>query len=367
MTDQAGSGWANLALTGSWRPGPKGVHVLDFGWQAQHDKLRTQVANTADWLNGAPGTAVSAFAGDTQTRSLYLQDTWRLSTNWKTTLGARWEQWRAYNGSIANANIVKSFGERRESGVSPKAALAWQVVPQWSLKASLGRAVRNPTVSELFQGAISGNAVINNDPDLQAEKSWTSELTLEHELAKGSWRSTLFHEDTHDALYSQTNVLVTPNVTNIQNVGHIRTTGLELALSANDVGLTGLTLAGSLTYADSRIVANARFPASVGKQQPRVPKWRAAFLAGYAPTADWSASLGARYSGVQYGTLDNSDPNGDMYTGFSRYLVADLRLRYRLAPEWKAAFGVDNLANKKYWAFHPYPQRTLVAELQWDF
>ena len=30
------------------------------------------------------------------------------------------------------------------------------------------------------------------------------------------------------------------------------------------------------------------------------------------------------------------------------------------------ALGIDNLGNKKYWAFHPYPQRTLVAELQYD-
>ena len=28
--------------------------------------------------------------------------------------------------------------------------------------------------------------------------------------------------------------------------------------------------------------------------------------------------------------------------------------------------GVDNLNDRTYWAFHPYTQRTLVAELRWD-
>ena len=52
---------------------------------------------------------------------------------------------------------------------------------------------------------------------------------------------------------------------------------------------------------------NDKFPASVGKQQPRVPRWRAALLASYAPDERWSASVGVRYSGQQYGQLDNSD------------------------------------------------------------
>ena len=37
-----------------------------------------------------------------------------------------------------------------------------------------------------------------------------------------------------------------------------------------------------------------------------------------------------------------------------------------MAPEVTGALGVDNLGNEKYWAFHPYTQRTLVAELKFD-
>ena len=41
-------------------------------------------------------------------------------------------------------------------------------------------------------------------------------------------------------------------------------------------------------------------------------------------------------------------------------------MRYKLAKQWTASAGVDNLNNEKYWAFHPYTQRTFVAEIKFD-
>jgi iron complex outermembrane receptor protein len=366
VTDSNGTGWNTLALKGSWRSDVQSAHVVDFGYQRDSYKLRTLVSATTDWVNGAAGSRVSAFSGDTRLQSLYGQDTWRFAPDWKTTLGGRLEQWSAFDGKLSNATTTSPFGERKETTFSPKAALALQATPDWELKASLGRAVRNPTVAELYQGSIVGNVVTNNDPNLKPEKSWTSELTAERALSNGSLRTTVFHEDTRDALYSQTNVTVTPNVTNIQNVSHIRTTGVEVAYAANDVAVHGLTLTSSLTYTNSKIVENDANPASVGKQQPRVPKWRANFLASYHLNDQWSGTFGARYSGVQYSTLDNSDPNGFTYTGFSSFFVTDVRVRYRFAKNWSAAVGIDNLNNRTYFAFHPYPQRTVVAELKWD-
>lgn len=43
-----------------------------------------------------------------------------------------------------------------------------------------------------------------------------------------------------------------------------------------------------------------------------------------------------------------------------------VRLVYRFAKHWSAAFGIDNLNNERYWAFHPYTQRTFNAELKFD-
>lgn len=90
-------------------------------------------------------------------------------------------------------------------------------------------------------------------------------------------------------------------------------------------------------------------------------------LATYRANENLSATFGVRYSGRQYGSLDNSDPNGATYFGFSKFLVADICVRYKFDKQLSGSIGVDNLNNEKYWAFHPYTQRTLLAEGKFDF
>jgi Outer membrane receptor proteins, mostly Fe transport len=367
LTDQGGTGWNTLALKGTWRPGGRqSAHVVDVGFQREHYLLRTLVSGTANWLDGGAGVRISAFNGDTELQSIYAQDTWRFAPDWRTTLGGRIEQWRAFGGSIANASTTQNFGSRDELSFSPKAAIAYQLTPLWALKASLGRAVRNPTVAELYQGSIVAGAIVNNDPNLKPEKSWTSELTAERDLGNGVLRSTLFFEDTRDALYSQLKIDNVGTTSTIQNVDHIRTAGLELAYQASNVWIDGLDFSSSLTFTDSKIIENRNFLASEGKWQPRVPMWRGTFLASYRPNEKWVYSFGARYSGRQYGALDNSDVNGDTYFGVSDYFVTDVRARYKFSKQWSASAGIDNLNNAKYWAFHPYPQRTFQAEIKYD-
>jgi iron complex outermembrane receptor protein len=369
LTDMRGTGWTTLALKGTWRPAAAADrHIVDLGLQQDRFELDAKVYGAADWLaSPVSGTPQSVFGGRAQLRSLYAQDTWSFAPRWKAVLGGRLEHWDAWGGITANASGAFLHPERSEHYVSPKGALAYELEPHWVLKASAGRAVRVPTVSELYQGGLdsSGN-LRNGDPNLRPEKSWTTEFSSEWDGDRHQLRGTLFLEDTRDALYSQTNVTVTPTVTNIQNVDRVRTRGLELAWQGVDVPADRVDLAASLTYADSRILRNDRFPASVGKRQPRVPQWRANLLATWRPSDPWSLTFGARYSGGQFGTLDNSDVNGFAYQGTSRFYTTDVRAVYRITRQWTAALGIDNLNNHRYWNFHPYPQRTWSAELQFD-
>lgn len=237
---------------------------------------------------------------------------------------------------------------------------------------SLGRAVRMPTVSELYGATSTANSQFINDPNLKPEKSWTGELSAEASWGALQSRLTLFAETTRDALYSQTSFDATANknISRVQNIDKIGTTGLEATLGATDWGLKGLDLSGSVTYTDSKIKANAGFVATpgdtVGKWQPNIPRWRATALAAYRFNEQWSASLAARYSGRQYRTLNNADVNGFAYMGVSKYATADLRVLWKIDRQWSAAFGIDNLNNYRYWNFHNYPQRSYSAELKFD-
>ncbi len=368
ITDMNGTGWYTFDTRGYWRPGlAQGAHEVSFGYHYDRYVLDTLVSDTSNWIHGRAGARRSAFAGKTEMHALYAQDAWKFARDWKLTLGGRLERWHAFDGSISNQTTTLGYVERKENFFSPKAALSFQASPVWSLRTSLARAYRMPTVAELYQGSITANTIVNNDPNLKPERALSGEFTAERDLGNGLLRISLFQEDAEDALYSQTNVTVTPNVTNIQNIDKIRTRGVELAYQGVDVGILGLDITGSLTFADSEIMKNDKAPDTVGNKQPRIPKWRATLAATYRQTDRLSYTLAGRYSGRQYNTLTNTDSNPDTYGGTSEFFVVDARVHYKVAKQWKAALGIDNLNNRRYYVAHPYPQRTIVAELKFDY
>ena len=375
LTDQNGTSWNTLALKGTWRPdGIKGPHIVDFGYQQDAYKLRILRSNIAgNYLTDAPGTVANDVGGTSQLRSLYAQDAWSFAPKWKAVLGARVENWTANSGftNFGAGNAANTaYASRSLNAISPKVALSYQWSSDTVLKASAGRAVRFPTVSELYGATATVNSRFINDPNLRPEKSWTTELSAEKDLGNGLLRLTFFTENTRDALYSQTTFdpVANANISRVQNIGRIQTHGLEAAFNGNDVFAMELDLSGSLTYSDSRIKENAGFATvpgdTVGKYQPRVPVWRATGLVSYRFDPHWTASLGVRFSGAQFSSLNNADVNGFAYQGVSRYFTADVRARYQLNKQASMAVGIDNLNNYQYWNFHPYPQRTFITELK---
>ena len=372
LTDQNGTGWNALALKATWRPqGMQGAHIVDAGYQQENYRLRILKSNlVSNWITDGAGSLNTDVGGKTQMHSLYAQDTWTFTPAWKSVLGVRIEHWRARSGFTKTSSSTLEYSSRKETFLSPKAALAWQWNPATVLKASLGRAVRMPTVNELYGATRGGALTVINDPNLKPEKSWTSELSVEREFGNALLRATAFYEISNDALYSEKTDTGSGTVTRIVNVGQIRTPGFELALQSNDLLVKGFDLSGSLTWADSRIVKNDGYVTTpgdtLGKQQPRVPRWRATLLLSYRWNSQLTTSLGARYSGTQYNSLNNSDVNGYAYTGTSAFFTTDLRIHYKIGKHSSAAFGIDNLNNYQYWNFHPYPQRTYSAELKFD-
>jgi iron complex outermembrane receptor protein len=378
LADGSGTGWTTLALKGTWRPGGlQGAHIVDAGLQQDHYTLDYRTSNAAgSWLDGDAGALVSDTGGRTRLRSAWAQDTWKFAPRWKTVLGGRLEQWAAEAGRTripgASPAVDTDWPARRHTAFSPKAALSWQWRPDTVLKAAVGRALRMPTVSELYGATSTTNARFINDPGLRPERSWTGELSAEKDLGKALVRLTWFAEDTRDALYSQSlfDATANQNVTRVQNVGRIATQGLEAVVNAYEIFTPGLDLAGSVTYADSVIKENTGFVTTpgdtLGRRQPNIPRWRATATASYRWSAQWTGSLGARYSGTQYRTLNNSDVNGSTYMGVSRFFTVDLRARYQASKTTSLAFGIDNANNDKYWNFHPYPQRSYVVEMKVD-
>ncbi len=378
-----GTGWNSLDLKGIWRPdGKPGEHEVSFGAHKNAEQLTQITYNDALWTAGIPTTVFTAAKGKTKTDAYWLQDVWKFAAGFKATLGGRYEQWQASDGYNFSGVTAKQQLARNEANFSPKASLAWNASEDWLVTGSLGKATRYPTVQELYQLVAVGPTTTNPNPNLRPEQVMSEELAFERGLDDGKLRISLFQEDVKDALISQTNAVVgvaTP-VTFVTNVDKVRNRGVELAYQQNHVWTNPLELQGSMTFVDSQILADTGWRSSgtvanglpivtsvAGKHAPNVPNVRATLVATWHSNEQLSSTLGIRYSGKQYSTLDNIDAVSNVYGSFDSFLVTDIRAQYKFDKGLVGAVGIDNLLNYKYTLFHSFPQRTLIATLKYAY
>ncbi len=359
------TGWYTLDANGKWRPTER--HTVTFGAHQDRFRLDNPRFALADWRHGpAVGAAIANSQGKTRTRALWAQDVWAATPDVKVTLGGRYEHWRAYDG--LNVSAAPALNVRQPTvshdRVSPKGVVAWSFAPTWTLKGSLAIANRFPTVTELYQAVTTGQTLSVPNPNLKPERALSSELSLERHWDGGQLRIALFDERIHDTLLSQTSILNGVNVNFVQNVDRTRATGVEVVGQRQGVLVPGLELSGWVTYLDTEIERDAAFPAAVGKRLPQLPRWRGSVVATYSEIPRLDLTLAARYADRSFATLDNSDPYANTYQGFGAFFVIDAHARYQVNDHVTAGIGVTNAGDRSYFLFHPFPQRTVIADLK---
>lgn len=377
ITSLDGSGWYTLDAKGYWRPqGTAGLNQVSFGLHEDQFQLESPKYNTGDWINSGAGTTGSFSKGKTKTDALWAQDLITFAAPMTLTLGGRYEHWNAYDGfnaSLSPALNVKQPGLGGDT-FSPKAVLAYTSGP-WRFSGSIGRAYRFPTVEELYQSVTTGNQVSVPNPNLKPEDAVSEELSAQRTFA-GAERQTarirlsLFEEQVSNALISQSAPLVPGSLTlysYVQNVARTRVKGAEVVAEERDFGIKGLGLSGWITYAASDILADIGYAKAVGKQLPQLPRLRGAAVETYRPTSKLTFSVAERYSDRSYGTIDNTDHYSDTLTGFSSFFVVDVHVQYQIMPHVTGDVGIDNINGRQYFEYHPFPQRTVVAQIRYKY
>jgi iron complex outermembrane receptor protein len=374
-----GTGWTTLDAKAIWRPSgkPTSVHTLSLGVHADRYVLQNTTFNTPKWNDGDFTTVFTEGDGKTRTQAAWAQDAWRLTPTLRLTIGGRYESWKGYDGYNVSGTTKVEQPTVTGSKFSPKGVLTWNPSLFWTLTASVGKAYRFATASELYQLVSTGTTFTSPNPDLKPDNVLASELRIERKSDRAMMQVALFRDDIHDAIISQFLPLVpgsTQLFSYLSNVDHVRSQGVELVLGSNDLFVRGLELQGSATYTGAKTLAlsgaasaNAPPGAAIGKQLPNIPKRRATFSATYRPDEQRKLALtvAGRYSDKMYTTLDNADVNPNTYQGFAAWFVADARANYKIDRHWTAGFGVDNVLNRKYFLFHPFPQRTFVGSLKY--
>jgi iron complex outermembrane recepter protein len=398
ITRMDGTNWQNGDAKGIWRPfGYDGPQEISFGVHGDRYRLENPIYQSAVWYstsNTGTGQLYSTGVGETNTGALWVQDAWKIIPTLKLTLGGRLESWRAFDGFNINNTANATTGaitplppmvqpELSSHNFSPKASLSYDPNKNWNVTANFGEAWRYPTVAELYQNITSSGVTYIANPLLAPENDYTGELNIERRWDDGRARLTIFREKTYNALISQTTTVTNAATqaqslqTAVSNVDAIQMQGIELYAEKDNVAFKGMQLFGSITYVDSRILADAGWngtdpvtkqPDSViGKRVPYVPDWRAKFGFTYRPNDSWAYTVAARYSGKQYSTLDNTDNTPHVYGAFDNYFVVDMKIHYKATQNFAFDFGIDNLFNEQYFLFHPFPGRTFVLAGKYTF
>ncbi|MFT3725597.1 MAG: TonB-dependent receptor [Hyphomonadaceae bacterium] len=365
-----GTGWTTLDGKGVWRFAPG--HELSFGLHGDEYELQNERYSTTNWINGAPGALTNASRGKTRTSAVWVQEAWDASDAVTVVVGGRFETWKASDGFNFSSSPVLSVNqpEVKSDNFSPKASVRWEFAPQWSAKASVGKAYRYPTVSELYQAITTGATLTVPNPNLRPEDALSTEWTVERMLEDGSIRLTYFTEDIDDALISQSAPLVTGSTqlfNYVQNIDKVESRGFEVVGEKDNVFIQGLSISGNITWVDSKTAEDTVFPAAVGKRTPGVPEWRATLVGTYRPDDHWAFTLAGRYFDRVYATIDNIDTVSHTYQGFEAFMTWDARAAYTFDEHWAASLSLENFAGNDYFLFHPFPQRTASAELTYRF
>jgi iron complex outermembrane receptor protein len=362
-------------------------HFIVAGLATEIGSLLQKKYSTSNWKDENSKTAeLDRVDAKSTTRSVFAQD--QISIGEKLTLyaGGRYDSWTAGGKGVVTTGTYPgtfNYADRTDAAFSPKLAGAYRINDGLSLKSSIGTGFRTPTNYYMFAnptfsgGTVGTGKMIYSNPDLKPEKSKAFDLGFEQAFASGgNFSATYYVTRTTDMIYSvdtkvaqYTDPVINKVIdyeTRQQNAGSGLARGIELAGSYPV--LSWLNVSGSYSLTDSTItsVADPTLNKLVGKRVIVVPR-NMATLALEARQGDWSGVFSVRHVGKQYTRDDNSDVVKDVFTSYSVYTIAALKVGYQISKDLKLNIMVDNLFDREYYEYYRMPGRGVTLEIAGKF
>lgn len=350
-------------------------HKIATGFNFNLYETQSDTYNVTNWRTASSRVFSSASGGKTAINAIFIEDEIALNDNVNLTIGARYENWKAFDGYLAkqsgSVKAIDYYDERTKSAFSPKASIQAEIAPDWVAQLSIGRATRFPTVGELFQAKID-DVTKEIDPqsfypNLRPEVSTDLSFLLRHYIGKTRLTASIFYQDIEDSIVSFQGLNQYGNVvSSYKNIDLTTQYGIEFIADSKDFIFKGLDAEFSATYMDARTIRNLANPNAEGIMLPRIPKWRANGNFRYKISENLKANLGWRYA-----SRPNSDlfglVRGDAYGFQTEYFYVDTRIVWNVNKNIKWGFGIDNLNNDFGYVSHPMPRRTFVTDIKYSW
>ncbi|MDO6387140.1 MULTISPECIES: TonB-dependent vitamin B12 receptor [unclassified Uliginosibacterium] len=220
-------------------------------------------------------------------------------------------------------------------------ALGYTFTPALRLRASYGTAFKAPSFNDLYYPG-AGN------PDLQPEKSRSSELGASGKTGGFSWEASLFRTEVSNLIawapISTGSAIWIPS-----NVSKARITGLELGAKQH---FGNTTLAASATLQNPQDQSGSSTDGNLLVRRAR----QFGRLDADHQLGAWSIGASLNGVGSRYDDAANKVKLGG-------YATTDLRAEYALNKDWRAQTRLENVFDKNYQTAYGYNQAGTSAWL----
>ncbi|MBW2069259.1 MAG: TonB-dependent receptor [Deltaproteobacteria bacterium] len=341
--------------------------IITFGGAFRYEHAHTKEKYLTNWNDeDSKTTPKYESEGKTRTYSFFVQDEIMFLDNLTAYIGFRQDWWKTYDGyvnDVGKAGYPKDYSSSTASSFSPKFALVYKPFDTTTLRGSIGKAFRPPTIYELYRTWTSSWGITYaGNPNLEPETVISWDIGIEQKLWKGAKASlTYFENHMEDLIYRKT---ISSDLQEYVNVGKAESRGIEFEIEQRFD--KWLRLFGNLTYTDSEIKENEAKPSTEGCRLTYTPLWKANIGAEFEKSR-FRAYIIGRYIGKWYTKDDNSDKTNDVYGSYDPYFTVDGRISYQITDFLNISFSVDNLFDRDYYQYYKAPGRSWYVELALKF
>ncbi len=294
---------------------------------------------------------------------IFAQDEWFVNEQFILNIGARVDYYKNHSGEIHDeVNSVDTIYENKSfNALSPKIGAVYHATKSTSLRASIGKAFRAPTVSDLYSQWVYYSSVYAGNPNLDPETVISYEIGIDQKIGDGNIHITAYKSDAKDFIYSIDPLdPLSTNYKEKTNVGEVEIQGVEFEV---DYTFTdALKVLANYTYNESKIKKFEANSALEGKYLTYVPKNKASVSVEYMNPNFINIIASGRYLGKRY-----SDDTNAESSAYESYTLYDLKLSRKITKSSQFEVSVNDLFDRGYVENYNSPGRVVMTTFKMSF
>jgi len=346
-------------------------HTIVVGSEARQDMASNPVYTLSNWT--MPGTIDGqnqSALGRSFNVAAYVQDEINVTEHLHVVAGGRYEYWHTYDGETNGYSAslpLTMYPNRSVNSLTEKLGATYALPGDWTIRASIGTAFRNPDVEELYGSFTYWGMTFAASPNLSPEHDRSFEAGVHKRFGtRADFDADFFENDISGLIYREADLSADPGGNYLVNVNAAdgRTRGVEAALRIRL--LSWLTLQTNYTYTNAIITDNPAEPYSVGMHVPNIPD---NMFGGQliALRGKWLGSLTGRYVSATF----SSDSNTDIVKGVpganDPYFLLNANVGYQINSHFQLLATGENLLDRQYYLFYLAPGRAVHVGFRLKF